>query len=207
MQFPINREVVVVCGYGCHLTDSIKKYLDAVLNYLLENRGKQTFIVISSGGFTNQVTAPGVSEAGMMADYLRESCRMFAPHEVVFILEDRAVTTLENLGNARELIEKTSVPLNDVFFVQSAFLRTHEELTTKVTIFCDESRQWKIRYLAKRIFREFHSVEIRSCVFGRNWEDKLTQYLVAAPIEILALYFPRVNNRMRAKRLALNATR
>ncbi|MDP3947562.1 MAG: ElyC/SanA/YdcF family protein [bacterium] len=189
MQFPINREVVVVCGYGCHLTDSIKKYLDAVLNYLLENRGKRTFIIIPSGGFTNQVTAPGVSEAGMMADYLRESCRMFAPHEVVFIPEDRAITTLENLKNAREFIDKSLTPPN------------------KITIFCDESRQWKICYLAKRIFQGFHSVEVRPHVFGRSWNDKLKQYLVATPVEILALYFPRVNNRMRARRLALNATR
>ena len=56
--------VVAVLGYGCHLTTEIGEYLEKVASFVAHN---PTEAIITSGGFTNQKTAPERTEAGMMA--------------------------------------------------------------------------------------------------------------------------------------------
>ncbi|MDP2648176.1 MAG: hypothetical protein Q8P35_02980, partial [Candidatus Yanofskybacteria bacterium] len=65
--------VVIVCGYGCHLVtpDSrdtpLKNYLDRVVQFLNTHRPSA---VVLCGGYTQQKSAPGVSEAALMRDYI-----------------------------------------------------------------------------------------------------------------------------------------
>ncbi len=60
--------LVVVLGYGCHLTQPMKNYLDSVISFVKRNG---VTAIVATGGYTNRKSAPGISEAGMMASYLK----------------------------------------------------------------------------------------------------------------------------------------
>jgi len=61
--------LVVVFGYGCHLTESMRRYLDRVVSFVERNN---VVAIIATGGYTNRKSAPGISEADMMATYLKD---------------------------------------------------------------------------------------------------------------------------------------
>lgn len=157
-------EIVVVMGYGCHLTPVLKEYLDKVVGYIKSNPRS---LVFCTGGFTSQRTAPDVSEAGMMAAYLR---RQGVVNHIV--KEERSRTTTENLKHLKKWAGK------------------QVRGVTRVVIFCDTCRGFKIRM----IFRHFFGFwpEIRSFEVTRRWQSKVIQYVYATPLDLLGLYFPFV---------------
>lgn len=158
-----DKEVVVVCGYGVKLTPNLRHYLDEVVRYL---DGKDTHVeVITSGGFTNPREKPNVSEAGLMAGYLRSKNGF---RNDIF-REDRALTTLQNLRFAKKHLSQRRPP--------------------QITIFCDSVQAFKVEFLAKRIFRG-SKVVVRGIDFGRTEKETIIQLCLSTPLVILGYYLP-----------------
>lgn len=178
-------EVVIICGYGCHLTPKIREYLQRVAYHL---DGVPHALVIPSGGPTNEKSLPGVSEAGIMEQYLRA-----LGVTRVIVCEGGSVTTLQNLRYAREIMRLPQ-------------LCKRLSASPKVTIFCDSIRAFKVRYLARRVLRGA-ALQIIGCDFHRSLRDKLYQFFAATPAEMLSYYFPSLERRMCEARLALNRNR
>lgn len=170
----IFKELVIVLGYGCHLHEEMKNYLRLVAGWT-RNRGDM--VVITTGGFTNPNSAPGVSEASMMADYLLK-----IGVDVPIILEENARTTRENLLNVRGILYEQNLQ------------------PESVTIFSDSIRGFKVKVLAKAIFK-IRPIKFIGYNLTRNWKSKAKQMLIGTPVEILGHYLPLVEKAKLKKRL------
>ncbi|KKT74043.1 MAG: hypothetical protein UW71_C0037G0007 [Parcubacteria group bacterium GW2011_GWB1_44_7] len=154
--------LVVVFGYGCHLTESMRRYLDRVVSFVERNN---VVAIIVTGGYTNRKSAPGISEAGMMAAYLKKQ-----GVTVPILLEKMAVTTNENLrGVARIANERR---LSD----------------RRVVVFCDNARGLKVKILARLILG--HWPEIKTHKLTKGLAAKIKQLVIATPLDVLASQFP-----------------
>ena len=156
------KALVVVLGYGCHLTESMKHYLDSVVSFVADN---DVEAIIVTGGCTNLKSAPGISEARMMASYLKD-CWDKAP---VF-LEEVSVTTNDNLQNVAKILVKES------FSCQ------------RIVLFCSETHAVKVKLLARLILGCWP--EVRTYELTKGLVPKLKQVFVATPLDVLALYIP-----------------
>jgi len=154
--------LVVVLGYGCHLTESIRKYLDCVVGFVETNN---VVAIIVTGGYTNRKSAPGVSEAGMMAAYLRKRGVTKS-----IILDETAVTTNENLHSIIRI------------------MRERRFVDKKIVIFCDGARSFKVKILGRLILGFWP--EIRTYELTKGLISKIKQLLIATPFDILASQFP-----------------
>lgn len=155
--------LVIVLGYGCHLTDPMKKYLDSVTRFVETN---EVVAVITTGGYTNRKTAPGVSEAGMMANYLKK-CGVAVP----ILLEESARTTNENLHGVARIVDKRQQFTN-----------------ASMVIFCDSARSLKVRILAQLILGQQPKIVAYELTSGLA--AKVKQLFIATPLDILACRFP-----------------
>jgi DUF218 domain len=86
--------IAIVCGY--RELDSLRDYVVRIAPYLVI---ETPAIAILSGGVTS---ADQRSEAAVMAEMLAEICP-----EQPFLLEEEAMTTLDNLVNGKALAERT----------------------------------------------------------------------------------------------------
>lgn len=154
--------IVVVLGYGCHLSCEMKMYLDLVVSFVAKNN---VGAIIATGGYTNRKSAPGVSEAGMMATYLRE--RGVATR---IILDETAVTTNQNLRSVVRVIGKRH-------FVGK-----------RIVVFCDRARSIKVRILARIILGCWP--ELRPSTLTKGLRAIIMQLFVAMPLDVLASQFP-----------------
>lgn len=154
--------LVVVLGYGCHLTEPMKKYLGLVASFVEDGN---VAAIITTGGYTNRKSAPGVSEAGMMAAYLKE-CGVATP----ILLEETAVTTNENLRSVIRIARERQIA------------------EKRVVIFCDSARSLKVRILTRLILGRWP--EIRAYELTSGLVAKIKQLLVATPLDVLASQFP-----------------
>jgi len=154
--------LVVVLGYGCHLDEPMKNYLNSVVSFVATN---DVVAVIVTGGYTNRKSAPGISEAGMMASYLKES-----GVKTPIILDEISVTTNMNLRNIGKIIRELDLT------------------NQRVVIFSDEARGFKVKVLARLILNRWP--EIKTYRLTRGVVAKLKQIFVAMPLNILALHFP-----------------
>jgi hypothetical protein len=156
--------IILVLGYGCHLTEEVKRYLDAVAIFV-NKHDIQT--VMFSGGFTNRHTKPGVSEAATMADYLKES--LTGRH---VYLEEQARTTAENMRFSNTLLRKQKLE------------------PSLLIIFCDTARRWKAAWLARWTFGDHIRIRCRSMSITRKPLKKAVQLLIATPLSLLAFWMP-----------------
>ncbi|PIR89407.1 MAG: hypothetical protein COU07_00715 [Candidatus Harrisonbacteria bacterium CG10_big_fil_rev_8_21_14_0_10_40_38] len=142
-------KVVIVCGYGCHLTEKYEAYLRNAGDIIKYNESEIDFVVVS-GGLTNIATS-SVSEAGLMKNVLQ---RCGVSNEIVE--EVGAVTTLGNLTGSNVIVraaiaQKYLVP-DDIC----------------VLIFCDSIRAFKVEFLARRVFGR-----IRVAVIPFDFQEEL----------------------------------
>jgi len=168
------KELVVVLGYGCHLHEEMKNYLRLVADWL---RNRNDVVVITTGGFTNPVSAPGVSEAMMMAEYLLK-IELDAP----IIVEEQARTTKENLLNVRRILYEQNLQ------------------PKSITIFGDGIRGFKVRVLAKAIFK-VRPIKFIGYDLTKRWKSKVKQMLIGTPVEILGYYLSFIEKAKLKKRL------
>lgn len=153
--------LVVVLGYGCHLTESMKKYLDFVMSFVAKHK---VAAIITTGGYTNRKTASGISEAGMMADYLKQS-GVVAP----ILLDETAVTTNENIRGVAKITSERQL------------------VAARAVIFCDSARSLKVKVLARLILGYWPRVV--SYELTKGLAAKIQQLFVAMPLDVLASQF------------------
>jgi uncharacterized SAM-binding protein YcdF (DUF218 family) len=155
----LSGKVVVIMGYGCHLTAVVRAYLDKAVKAIAADD-----IVIATGGFTNAISAPGVSEAMVIADYLvGQGLRN------QIITEETARTTNENLQQTARLLKKLG-------------------WRGRITICCDYYMQIKVRILERFILGLWPQVVTYRIVRGA-WPI-IRQLCFATPIDLLMLVFP-----------------
>ena len=156
-----NTIVVIVMGYGCHLTPAMRGYLDSVIAFKPPQEIKA---IITTGGYTNRRSAPKVSEAGMMATYLQE-------HGVTtpLFIVDTTTTTNENLKAVDEIMIK------------------HSFESCRIVIFCDRSRSVKVQVLGKLIFGDWP--DIKPYNLTTKLTSRLKQ-LIVTPLDIMATRIP-----------------
>lgn len=129
------HHALVVCGYGCHLVHELTHYLDRVVAYANQHRPDT---IVLCGGATQQASAPGTTEAALMAIYIRERLE-YMPD---WVLEEGSFTTYENIrGAERQLATK---------FLSS--WRSADPPACDVTIFCEATRALKVAAMARRFF-------------------------------------------------------
>ena len=171
--------LAVVLGYGCHLTEPIKRYLETVVAY---ESAYEFEAAIVTGGFTQPKSAPGISEAAMMAGYL-ESFGLKAP----LILEERARTTTENLRGVLRVMQEYGLK------------------PERIMIFCDSCRALKVRLLA-RLILGVRPMVVKYDLTKRFWL-KTKQYLIATPVDLLGFFIPALEGLELRLRTQLNTNR
>ncbi len=154
--------LVVVLGYGCHLTQPMKNYLDSVISFVKRNG---VTAIVATGGYTNRKSAPGISEAGMMASYLKER-----GVKTPIILEEASVTTNGNLRSVDRII------------------REQHLVDQRLVIFCDRARSFKVKILARLILGCWP--EVRTYELTKGLVAKIKQIFVATPLNLLSSQFP-----------------
>ena len=178
---------IVVLGYGCHLTPAVRRFLDAASRDISElcqspKEGERP-LLITSGGFTNPRSAPGVSEAARFADYLRQSRGV----GLEVALDEEALTTLHNIRGVHRI------------------LRERQIAAEQVVICCDEARQEKISYAARRILGAAPALWLYD--LGRTrWQREVQRVfglvfdalcLASPTLEALSLRYIEVRNSQR----------
>lgn len=159
------EEIEVVLGYGCHLNEAVRRYLEQAAAHIVE-RPSGSNLVITTGGRTAERSAPGVSEAQLMADHLR-LLGVTAP----IMLEESARTTIENIRNVgRAIAERALKP-------------------RAVVIFADQTRARKIRALA-RYFLAPHVFRVEPIDLARSFGHGFVQSTIAVPFDALSARIP-----------------
>lgn len=167
--------VLVVCGYGCHLDTPLKLYLDRVVRFIKENK-QPIQMVIFCGGFTQQKSAPGVSEAMLMREYIYSNLEEIRPPAFWIYCEDRSYTSFQNIERAAEII-RTERLYNDC----------------RIVIFCEATRSANIIMLARHFMLELVNNIDDITVETGSWERADPFKQVGNLIyNKLAITFPRL---------------
>jgi len=164
------RSVGIVCGYD--LNDGLHDYVKSVAPLI--ERENLDFVILSGGR-----TSPRShhSEAWVMAGHLR---KILAGAEL--LLEEHAMTTLENLIFARGLAEH------------------HAGVVARFVVFCDRVHRRKVAALAKLILGAraiVHSVDHDVAHRVRLFEP------VSHVIEAVVAHFPPLRKYLRAAAIRL----
>lgn len=134
--------IAIVCGY--HDLDSLPEYITLIAPHL--HTDAPSFAILS-GGITSGAER---SEAAVMAETLSEICP-----EQPFLLDEEAMTTLDNLVNGKALAERT-------------FGRV-----SQWTVFCDTTHRIKVTTLARLILGR--SVAVRHVPRPANLGTRLLE--------------------------------
>jgi len=174
--------LLVVLGYGCHLTEGLKGMLDRVLEFDL-TRGMNVEAIFATGGFTNQRSAPGISEAQLMRDYLH---RNRALHPVY--IDESAITTEDNIRALKNFIEHGYV----------GGIKSIQDLN--VMVFCDRLHHKKTSKMMSRIFgKDSRFVIIGFKIIEPTLKNIITQS-VALHLDILAMDYDFFRRRQLARK-------
>lgn len=131
--------VAIVCGYGLFDSevrtstemDGLEEYFHSSIQDI-SVRGIQN--VVLCGGYTNP-QRPLLSEAKSVANWLSHRRNS---QQVRFFLEERSGNAVQNIYFAIDLFREEGIPVS------------------RVTIYCDEIRTWKIHVIACSALRDSH---------------------------------------------------
>lgn len=166
------KHVVLVFGYGCHLKPELQEYLDRVVVFC---RRRRPDLIIFCGGFTQRKTAPGVSEAGLMAGYVLPKLS----GAIAYIKETDSYTTPDNAENASR--------------VNYRGLLSKE---TDLTVFCEATRALKVDLLIRHFFGRRANIETAS------WEPMSpAKQILSTVYDLLGIWLPFLARYWRRKRI------
>ncbi len=146
--------VLVVCGYSCHLEDNnphvqgYREYLNRVFRFIQDHHTHMS-VVIFCGGFTQQKTAPGVSEAGLMCEYTQANHFMSK-----VVIENESFTTFANIKNSAHII------LNKLAMA-----------SCRITIFCEATRSANVMMCARHFMGHLVDSMDDITVETASWEQ------------------------------------
>lgn len=134
--------IFIICGYG--LPKDIRDdqnyltYLNVAFNRMYELAARQAATVIPCGGPTNCSPPFDGTEAQFISGYLKELMDREATREQTkdweVALEDRSLSSLENLVFAKDIIQERGI-------------------SGPLTIFCEKTREPRLRLFADKIFQ------------------------------------------------------
>lgn len=167
-------EDFVVLGYGVRLVPELCMYLDYVIKEANLIRPKCIFL---TGGESQRGTNPGRTEARVMHEYLLTHD---LDPEIVCVLEEKALSTVENLLNV------------------SALLQHHATVpTNKLRIFCEATRKRKVSLLASRVLPEYRDrIFVEPVSWEKGWKPFMRE-IPSTAIEYAALYWPAARQLVR----------
>ncbi|MDP3954489.1 MAG: hypothetical protein Q8Q06_03690 [bacterium] len=167
----MGNTVFVIYGYGCHLTPELKKYLNRMA--LVANTIKPR-VIMFCGGFTQRKTAPGMSEARLMAMYLMPMLKF----EHILTLEEDSYITLDNTKRAYAEIKTLPFKYDNII------------------VGCEATRALKVDMLTKHYFGHRVNIETSSWELMNPWKQ-----LLSTVYEGLAMYLPSLAWYFRRKRI------
>ena len=168
------QHIVIVCGYGCHLVPELRGYLDRVVRFCNENKPD---CLILCGGFTQRKSAPCISEAMVMEEYLIP--RLNYSSKVMY-MEESSYTALDNIDNAVKTIRRDAL-MEDI---------------TSLTVFCEATRALKMDLLVR------HFLGRRADIETASWElMSPAKQIVSTLYDWAAIKFPPLAHYFRNKRL------
>lgn len=140
--------IYLICGYGIPKdinTDiHYRTYLHLVFNKIYTQSANQPCTIIPSGGPTEMEPPYLETESGVIGKYLKLMMQRLELKEQTsgwnLLLEDRSLSSLENLVFAKQLIDKNG-------------------LVGEVTIFCEQTRERRVAEMAKQLFQKDVHVE------------------------------------------------
>lgn len=144
------RHIIAVCGYGCHLDTPLRPYLDKVAAFINQ---RDPDAVIFCGGYTQQKSAPGVSEAGLMSSYLDHDQKINPGKKAEFFQEGSSYTTLYNIEGASEIIRRQLCIADG-----------------RITIFCEATRAPNVVMLARHFMGDLVDSIDDITVETASWE-------------------------------------
>lgn len=145
----------IICGYGIpkdiHTDENYITYLHTIFNAMYRAAANDHALIIPCGGETNCTAPFDGNEAEMMHLYLQGLIRRNNLQEQTaawqFLDESESLSTLENIINAKSIVDarKDAGP---------------------ITIFCEYTREHRVKELTKRIFS--HPVTVQSVDFDTS---------------------------------------
>ncbi len=148
--------IVVVNGYGCHLDTPLDQtYLPKVAKFIEEHL--TILEVIYTGGFTQRRTAPGISEAKLMSDFVTQQVD-FMGCEDFFRLEEDSYTTYENS-------QKVVAHLDAIMHEQSLTFRD-----IRIVHFCEATRAPLVVMLDRHFLLPFVETIDDITIEAASWE-------------------------------------
>lgn len=156
---------IIVLGYGCRPEGAYREYLSEVAVYAARNR--RAALIISGGRSDLSVQK---TEAQVIWDTLNNVTTVRLTN--VTIRDDSALSTDEKIAFAAQQIKARMVADSEV----------------SVTVFCDDARLWKVKYLVWKHGITGHITYIPHILTSGSLE-RLFQRFVATPLDILASEF------------------
>lgn len=128
----------IICGYGIpkniESDENYRTYLNVAFNHIFAESAEQDAVIIPCGGATSLEPPFKGTEAEMMGSYIEQMMRrdflLEQTAQWTIRLEDRSISSLENLVFARQMIDGAE----------------------GVTVFCDVTRRDRNAKIASRIF-------------------------------------------------------
>jgi hypothetical protein len=148
------NDVFLVFGYGIPkdiLRDEnynfyLKMVFNKIYDFSLQNQHKKS-LIICCGGETDMIKPYKRNEADEMIKFFTEFIRQRPflnpiTENWLFISENKSLSTLENLLNGKKIIEKRKIKKANFF------------------IFCEQTREKRIKVLVKKIFNKNYNFQI-----------------------------------------------
>lgn len=131
----------LLCGYGIphDITQdpNYTSYLHQVFEIISQQAANQQALIIPSGGPTHCEPPFDLTEAEVMAEYFSYLSNRpevaASTHLWRLVLEDQSLSTLENLLFTKKLLD-------------------HEQAIESITIFCEKTREQRMKIVAKKVF-------------------------------------------------------
>lgn len=175
----MQRYSMLVCGFGCELTDELIAYLERAVALV---KAYRPAFVVFSGGPTQQFSAPGITEAQLMYDYVVPRCSELG--DTQWLQDHDSFDSLDTIVHAKELLEARTEP-------------------GRLVTYTDASRTLKVNAVAKRKMPRWKFIQ-ETYDLHSNPETQIIALLMELPmIYIPLLHVPSSLYRRgwRAKRI------